>query len=482
MSLKIKIIRAFSWGMLDKLTSHLGSLAITVYVARLIGPESFGIVGMLTIFLLLADGIVTGGFSSALVQRSQELTEDESSTAFWCNVIYGGGIYIVLYCAAPWIAEFYHQPELVDIARALFLTVLINAFAVVVRAKLMIAVDFKNQAIANGIAMLFSGMIALYSAKTGYGLWAIVWLMISKSFFTTLGLWYLCPWVPAGRFNRSSFNTLFGFGSRLMLAGFIATIVNNLYVALVGRYYSALQVGYFVQASNLSTYLYQFISSSLHGVTYPVMTFYKNDSEKLIEIYKRLLSITMFVSFPALVGFAAIANDVILLFLSEEWLPMAPVLILLCIARTLTPISAINMNILNAIGRPDLYLKVDLMKLPLSLVGLYVALPYGIQGLAWISVFTSFVAYFMNAWYPGKFFGLGGVAQLRLAAPYIIASVFMYALLSLIKLDLGMLGIIYKVAVGVGAYIGLLYFFDDIWVRKAIQIVLNIYKRYKSGI
>lgn len=471
MSLKSQAIRAFGWSLTDKLVNQLGYLAVTVYLARLIGPESFGFIGMLTIFMLLADSIVSGGFGQALVQRSHQLTEDDSSTIFYVNLVSGILMYAVLFVAAPWIAVFFHQPELTSIARVLFLVIIVNTFSVVVRAKLTIVVDFKSQAIANTIATLLSAALALVLAHQGYGYWAVVWLIVSKAAFASAGVWWFCRWLPQWRFSADSFHSLFKFGSNLMLASIVATIVNNLYVALIGRFYSASQVGFFTQATNLSNALYQFVTTSLQGVTYPIMTSIKDDQERLINVYKQLISITMLVCLPMLIGFAAIAEDFVRLFLGQEWLPTAPVLVALCIARAVTPISAINMNILNAVGRSDLFLKVDLSKLPMTLGALFLALPYGIEGLAWAMVCTSFIAFFINAYYPGKMFGFGGLAQLRVAAPYITASVFMFMVVHFLPWEPSISVLVGKVSIGALVYTALVWVMGDSWVRQIEQII-----------
>jgi O-antigen/teichoic acid export membrane protein len=450
----------------DKLINQFGYLVVTIYLAHLIGPESFGFIGMLTIFTLLADSIVSGGFSSALVQRSQKLTEDDASTVFWVNLAWGVLIYSTLYFVAPWIAQFYRQPELVDVGRILFLVIIINTLTVVARAKLTIAVDFKSQAIANTASTVISSAIGLFMARDGYGYWALVWLIVCKALITSAGIWWFCRWLPRMRFSYASFRSLFSFGSNLMLAGFVSTITNNLHVVLIGRFYNAAQVGFYTQATNLSNYVSQLIASSLQGVTYPIMTSIKEDRERLIGVYKQLISITMLVSLPMLIGFAAIADDVVLLFLGEEWLPTIPVLVALCIARTITPISSINMNILNAVGRSDLFLKVDLCKLPMALIALYLAIPYGIQGLAWASVCTSFIAFFINAWLPGKMFGFGGLSQLRVARPYVFASILMFLVVHFVPFSASYAGVAGKISIGILIYVVLVSAMGDVWVRR----------------
>ncbi|EPO3029246.1 lipopolysaccharide biosynthesis protein [Vibrio cholerae] len=478
-----KLLNGFAWSLADKVINQLGYLAITIFLARHIGPESFGFIGMLTIFILLTESVVNNGFSQALVQRSQQVTEQDCSTVFYINIICGTLIYLLLYFSAPSIARFYQEPLLIDISRLLFLVVIINSLTVVVRAKLIIDIDFKSQTIASTIATILSGALGIGLVLNGYEYWSLVWMILIKAVIQSVVLWFFCKWMPRERFNKQSFRSLFRFGSNLMFAGFVATLVNNLYIALIGRYYSATQVGYFTQATNLSNYLMQFITSTLQGVTYPIMTSLKEDREQLVNVYKQLISITMLVSLPMFIGFAAISREVVLITLGEEWLPVVPVLIALCLARTITPISAINMNILNAIGRSDLFLKIDLSKLPINLLALYLALPYGIEGIAWAMVCTSFISFFINAYFPGKMFGFGSIAQLKLAYKYIIASIIMfYAVWSISVFHNVVINSIVKVFLGFIIYLVLIFVLrDKFFMNNFSNLKFLIKKRYKNN-
>jgi O-antigen/teichoic acid export membrane protein len=450
-----------------------------MYIARLIGPESFGLIGMLTVFMLLAESVVSNGFTQALVQKSQSMTEEDASTIFYVNMLWGLLMYVLLYFAAPAIANFYSQPLLIDLSRVLFLVILINSFSIVVRAKLTINIDFKSQAIAGTFATILSAMTAFYLASENYGVWSLVGLILAKAFFLNVGLWFFCHWYPKLIFSVQSFKSLFKFGSNLMLAGLGATLLNNLYIALIGRYFNATNVGYFTQATNLSNFLSGFISSTLQGVTYPIMTSIKEDRTRLVEVYKKLISITMLVSLPLLVGFAAVAEDFVLLFLGLDWLPTVPVLIALCLARAVTPISAINMNILNAIGRSDLFLKVDLSKYPMTIAAFFIGINYGIEGVAWSMVSTSFISFFINAYFPGKLFGFGGIAQLKVAYKYIIAAVVMYITVSALSFD-GQLWLILIAKIMLGAVIyplSLLIMRDKFFIENSKPIIKKVQLR-----
>lgn len=481
-TLKSKAIHGLSWSLADKIVNQIGSLAVTLYLARLIGPESFGFIGMLTVFILFFESVVNGGFSQALVQRSNHLTEEDSSTIFYVNMLWGIFIYGVLYFAAPLIADFYKQPLLIDISRVLFLVVIINSFSIVARAKLTIDIDFKSQAIVSTIATLLGSVIAIYLAFMDYGYWALVWLILSKAMFSSIGLWFFCKWLPKLVFSKESFKSLFKFGSNLMIAGLVATFVNNLYVALVGRYFSATSVGYFTQATNLTNALSGVVSSTLQGVTYPIMTSIKDDKERLVNIYKQLISITMLVSLPLFVGFAAVAESFVNIFLGSEWVATIPLLIALSFARVITPISAINMNILNAVGRSDLFLKVDLSKLPMTLVALFIALPFGIEALAWAMVCTSFIAFFINAYYPYKLFDFGPIKQLKIAFNYILASGVMYLAVIFVDIGAGILELIVKIILGIIVYSLFLWLRKDEYFMKIIgEVAMKMNFRRRVG-
>lgn len=474
MTLKDKALNGFIWSLADKLINQLGYLIVTIYLARLIGPESFGLIGMLTIFMLLAESVISNGFSAALVQRSNQVTPEDESTVFYINMAWGVAMYVLLYFSAPFIAQFYKAPQLIDISRLLFVVIIINSLVVVVRAKLTINIDFKSQTIASTIATLLSGVLGIYLAQLGYDYWAFVWMLVVKSALNALLIWLLCRWLPQFVFSVESFRRLFKFGSNLMIAGFVATFVNNLYIALIGRYFNATQVGYFTQANNLSNNLYLMLSSTLQGVTYPILTSVKEDRERLVSIYKQLISITMLVSLPLLIGLAAVSHEVVLLFLGEEWLPVAPILSILCFARAITPISAINMNILNAIGRSDLFLKVDLSKLPLTIAALLISVPYGIVAVAWAMVGTTVIAFFINAYFPGKLFGFGGWSQLKAAVKYIVAAAIMYVAVSWLELEVVLwFELIAKISLGILLYPLLLVIMRDQFVIGYINLLIG---------
>ncbi|MBW3226017.1 lipopolysaccharide biosynthesis protein [Marinobacter adhaerens] len=470
-NLKKKFVSGIAWNIVDKLISQFGFLIVTLYLAKLIGPESFGLIGMLTIFMLLAESVVSSGFSQALVQRSADLTADDASTIFYVNLVYGLTIYGLLYFAAPLIAEFYGEAALTDISRLLFLIIIINSLAVVVRAQLTIRIDFRSQAIAGAFATVISSSIGLYLAISGYDYWSLVWMLILRSLVQTVSLWFFTRWLPSLVFNFDSFKSLFGFGSNLMLAGLVSTLVNNLYIALVGKYFNAASVGYFTQATNLTNFLSKFISSTMQGVSYPILTSIKQDSERLTAVFRKTLQLTMFISLPALVGFAAVARDFVELFLGSQWLPAVPIIQILCFARAITPISIVNMNILNAIGRSDLYLKVDLVKLPLTVGTLLVSVNFGVESVAIAVLINVLMSFLINSYFPGKLFGFGALNQLKAAKSYLLAAGVMFIVVKFVGFSGDWYWLPINIGVGAVVYFGVLLLFrDDVFLSLAYKL------------
>ena len=473
-------LSGFLWSLIDKLVNQLGVLAVTLYISRMIGPESFGLIGMLIIFIALADSVINNGFSQALVQKSHSMTEQDASTIFYVNLVWGFFIYAVLYLFAPLIAQFYHQPPLLELGRLIFVIIIINSLTVVSKAKLTIQVDFKSQAIANTIGTVIAALLAVYLTNQGYNYWSFAWFLIVRALITNIFLYYFSQWIPKLIFSKQSFSSLFKFGSNLMIAGLVATLVNNLYVLLIGRYFSAKQVGYFTQANNLSLALGNLISSTLQGVTFPIMTSIKDDREQLIMIYKQLISITMMFTLPIFIGFATIADDFVRLVLGNEWLSIIPYLTTLCVARSIQPISAVNMNILNAIGRSDYFLKTDLIKVPISLVCLFIGLQFGTQGVILGILVSIFISFFINCYYPYKLFKYGAITQLLIAKNYIFASVLMALALQVVHVNNPIIALILKIFIGFIIYLLALFILKDAFFLKMLQQILHRIKKVKA--
>lgn len=476
-SLKKKAINGIAWSLFDKIINQAGNFVLLIYLSRILSPSDFGLIAMLAIFLAIAQSLIDSGFSQALIQKSDKVTEKDLSTVFYVNLAVSVLIYCALFITAPFIASFYSQPELVDLSRVLFIVVIINAVGLVPRSKLLIAIDFKSQGLINNAAMLVGAGVAIYMINDGYGYWSLVGLNVAKASTTAFLLIVFSKWKPSWLFSIASFKNLFSFGSNLLIAGLVATTVQNLYSVLIGRNFNAQQLGYYQQGFNYTNILSTTLSSIIQGVTYPIMTSIQEDKERLVQVYIKVMGIVTLVTFPVFVGFAAVAEEFVLLFLGEKWRPIIPILIILSFARLITPISALNLNILNARGRSDLYLKTDLSKLPMTVAALIIAVPFGIVAVAMAQLVTTFISFFINAYYPGKLFDFGAKEQLKQIFPIALASLVMYLSITFIKFDSLELQMLAKIVLGGGIYVAACWLFKVSAFADASSIVFSRFKK-----
>jgi O-antigen/teichoic acid export membrane protein len=475
--LKQKAMKGLAWSLIDKIINQLGSLILLIYLSRILSPSDFGLIAMLAIFLAVAQSLIDSGFSQALIQKSGKVTENDLSTVFYVNLVVSILLYCLLYASAPVIAGFYSQPELIELSRVLFVVVIINAIALVPRSKLLIEIDFKTQGIINTASMIVSAVVTIYMVYDDFGYWALVGMNLTKSLTNSILLIVFSKWYPKWIFSIASFKILFSFGSNILIAGVIATAVQNLYSILIGRYFNATQVGYFQQGFNYTNILSATLSSVIQGVTYPVMTSIQEDKERLIQVYIKVMGVVALLTFPIFVGFAAVAEEFVLIFLGDKWSSIIPILIVLSFARLITPMSGLNLNILNARGRSDLFLKTDLSKLPMTIAAIFIAIPYGILGMAISQLITTFISFFINAYYPGKLFGFGVKQQLKQIFPIVIASLFMYMSIIFIDLDSLELQMFTKIMVGGVVYTFLCWVFKITAFIDASSIILSRFKK-----
>lgn len=467
------------WSLLDKLLTHVISFLVVIFLARELSPVDFGLVGMLAIFVSVAEMLINGGFSSALIQKKDKVDVDYN-TVFYINLGVSIFLYIVLFFFSPVIADFYNVQELTLISRVLFVSLLINALSLVPNTKLTIELNFKAKSKINLFALAISSIFSIYFALAGYGVWTLVFQVLIRSTLTLLGTFYVCNWKPKLNFSKDSFDQLFGFGSKLLFTGIIATVVNNLYSLLIGKYFSAKDVGYFTQGKGLAEILAGLVTSVLQSTTYPIMTAVQDDKERLLSIYKRVLNMTAFITLPVMVGFAMISNEFVIVFLTEKWLPAVPVIQWLCLAMMFLPISSLNLSILLATGRSDLFLKVDLSKLPLNLSVLILTIPIGIEAVVIGKFITMLVAFLMNTYYPGKLYGYGVFEQLKDMLPVIFSTVAMAFGLWLIDINVPLYDLMVSIPTGAIIYLAASYIQKVESLKELLVICSELLKNKKN--
>jgi O-antigen/teichoic acid export membrane protein len=443
----------------------LAQFAVSIVLARILMPEDFGLIGILAIFISLSQAFIESGLGVGLIQR-QNRKEIDFSTMFVFNLAVSCFFYLILFFAAPFISSFFRQPMLTDLTRILGLNLFINALAIVQRTKLTIAIDFKSIAKSNVIGVVIGGLCGVIAAINEYGVWSLVIQTLVGSLASSASLWFFSNWSPSIAFSKKSFKSLFGFGSKLLIASLYAQILNNIYNIFLGRFYPTVSLGYYTRAKNFADISAGTIVSVLQQATFPILTEVQNDKEKLISIYRRMIRMSAFITIPLMTFIALLAKPIVILLLTDKWIALIPLLQWMVFARIFYPMSALNLNLLNAIGRSDLYLKVDLSKLPLTVLAIVITIPLGVKAMIIGHVITSALSFIINAYLPGKSLGYGPISQLKDMLPFFVATIGMVIPIVVISYFIDNLFL----QLFVGALLGLVTYLFIGWLLKSEEL------------
>lgn len=445
------------WSAIERFSVQFIQLLVQVLIARILSPEDFGIIGMLAIFLAISQSFVDSGFSNALIRKTDR-TEIDNSTVFYFNVVVGVVAYLVLYILAPFIARFYNTPILTSVTRLIALGVLFNSLTIVQRALLTAKVDFKTQAKASLIAVILSGGIGLFMAYTDWGVWALVAQAVLYYLVNTLALWIYTSWKPLFVFSRTSFLDLFGFGSKLLVAGLLETIYRNIYTIVIGKTFSASDLGFYTKANTFSQFPSANLTGILQRVTYPILCEYQSDNERLKQIYRKYLRLSAYIIFPLMIGLAVLSQPFIVLLLTEKWAMAVILLQILCVAMMWYPIHAINLNLLQVKKRSDLFLRLEIWKKVIGVIVLCATLPFGLISLCIGQIISSLISLAINTYYTSKLIQLGFFKQMKDLLPALFYSFSMGAFVywltqyidgNLMKIVVGILvGVVFYIAIG----------------------------------
>ncbi len=424
-SLRGKFLKGAFWNSLDKLFGQGASFVIGIVLARLLSPSDYGLVGMLSVFMAISAQFIDGGLGNALIQK-KECSAIDYSTVFVCNFGMSILICIILFFCAPLIADFYNQPLLTDITRVYALNFVIGSFNTVQRAMLNKAVNFKALAQIRVISTIISGVVGITLAYKGFGVWALVFQTISAGIIG----WVLFPlyskWKVSFRFSRDSFNKLFNYGSKLMITGLVSTIMGNISTLFIGKFYNSEQLGFYTKGGSMPNKAYNIIYSVIGGVSFPILTSIQDDRERMLNIYKKGLFSIALILFPFMTLLSMLSKPIVAILYTEKWLPCVVFMQIWFITRAITPLSALNLNMINAIGRSDLFMKVDFSKIPMILIMYAITLPISVEAVVWGNLITTFIAFFINAYVPGKIYGYTAWHQIK-DWRYIILSVILMA-------------------------------------------------------
>ena len=420
-TLKEKTAKGLGWGFVDNFVGTGITAVVSILLARILSPEEFGLVGMIAIFVSLGNSLMDSGFSGALI-RKKEASDRDLSTVFYTNLLLSVIIYLTLFFSAPAISDFLNNGQLTLILRILALSVVIMSFTQVQKVNFIRKIDFRTQAMISLAASVVSGVVSIWMALAGCGVWSLVVQQLSKQAVVSVLLWVFSTWKPSFSFSFASFREMFSFGSKLLACSLISVIWNEIYSLVIGKMYNPIAVGYFTRAEKFKTMVTSNIGQVVQRVGYPVLSSIQDDSERQVRVYRKVVRLTILLTSTLVLGLVGCADAMIQVLIGAKWLPAAEYLRILGISGMFLPLILSSVNVFNANGKSNITLLLEIIKTALAVIPVTLGILFDIQALLWGLVASTILSYLVHALFVSKEIAYPFWSQLGDIAPFIFIS------------------------------------------------------------
>ena len=434
-NLKQKTAQGLFWSFLSSGGMQLLNLIIGIFLARLLSPGEYGIVGMLAIFTLLANNLQESGFGVALV-NIKDIEHNDYNAVFWFNVGMSLLLYAILFCCAPLIATFFHQPCLVSLSRFVFLGFIIASLCISPNAMLVRGLKMKEKAITSLSALIVSGTVAVIMAIKGFSYWSLATQQILYNVVICFGRFYYTRWCPTLKVDFTPVRQMFSFSYKVLITAVLTTINNNVLTVIFGRLFPAQAVGNFTQANKWNTMANQMVTNTMAQVAQPVFTQVTDDKERQRRVFGKMLRFTAFLAFPALFGLALVAPQVILLAIGDKWVDSIPLLQILCISGAFIPLYTVYQNLFLSQGKSDTYMWLSIGQIAIMLTAVLACHAMGIRTM--VIAFACINILWLLAWqvFAYRLIGYRLFSMLRDLLPFMLIALAMMALTYLVTLHI----------------------------------------------
>lgn len=420
-TLKQKAISGVKWTFLDQAGSLGISFLVGIVLARLLDPSEYGLIGMVTVFTAIATVFTDSGFGQAMVRKTN-LTEEDRLTAFWFSTGVGVLVYFTLFLFAPWVSVFYKEPQLTDILRVTSIPILFSGLLTIPNMMFTRDINFKIITKISFSRAILSGLIGIYMAMKGYGVWALIAQGLVSSGVEIILYNFYYRWKIKFIFNKKSFEYLWGFGSKMLASNLLSAAYNNLYQVIIGKFYNSADLGQYQRGQSYSGLFSNTLTQVVQKVSFPTLSKIQDDIVRLRNGYRKIIRTTTFISCSGCIALAAMAKPLIIILIGEKWLPAAEYLQIICFGALLYPVHAINLNVLTVMGRSDLFLKLEIIKKIIGVVPIIIGVFIGIKMMLWAGVASSFLSFAINAYYSDRLINYSFEKQFTDILPFIIVS------------------------------------------------------------
>ncbi|MEG1300388.1 MAG: lipopolysaccharide biosynthesis protein [Erysipelotrichaceae bacterium] len=456
-----RVFISFFWKFLERIGSQGVQFLVSLVIARMVLPEEYGIVGLTTIFISIANVFIQSGFNSALIQKQKVDDLDYCSVfvfSFFTSIL----LFVILFIAAPSIAIFYNMGILKLVIRWLSITLVFGSINSIQIAKLTKEFRFKSMFQCSIISTVISGIVGIVLAFKGFGIWALVFQQVSNQILVTGIMFLITDWRPKFKYSSERVNVLFKFGSKILLSNLLNTVYVNLYGLFIGKVYSSAELGYYNRADQFPKVLITNIDGSIQSVLLPVMAEKQGNIDYLREMVRKSITLSSFILCPMMVGLSVCAENIILLVLGPKWISCVPYMQILCFAYMLMPVHTANLQAINAMGRSDIFLKLEIMKKIVGLLCLFISMPFGIMWMLYFKLLDEIIAIIINTFPNRKLLHYSLLSQIVDILPSIFLSIIMGLSVKLIGRLLSTppaLTLLLQIVFGIVVYISLAIIF-----------------------
>lgn len=422
--LKKNVISSLFWRFSERTAAQGVSFIVSVILARLLTPEDYGLIGLITVFISIATVFISSGFGNALIQK-ENATQTDFSSVFYFSIFMGVAIYVVLFFTAPFIAVFYNEPLLIPVIRVLSLSLIIAGINSVQQAYVSRTMQFKRFFYSTIIGTVISAFIGIFMAYKGFGVWALIAQNLSNQIIDTCVLWFTVKWRPTFEFSFSEMKKMFDYGWKLLFSSLLDTVYNNLYSLVIGKVYSAKDLGYYNRGRNIPNLVITNINGSIQSVMFPAFSNCQGDKVRLKAMVRRSIMTSTYLIMPAMIGLAAVAEPLTILLLTDKWLPSVPFMQFSCFILAFWPIHTANLQAINAVGRSDIFLKLEIIKKIIGFSIMIISIPFGLYTMMIGNCFSAVVSSILNASPNRKLLNYGYREQIKDILPALLLSLFM---------------------------------------------------------
>lgn len=421
---KVEVIKSLLWKLLEKCSVQGVSFIVTVILARILSPDEYGIVAIVTIFLHFSNILIEGGFSTALIQKKGYDNKD-FSTIFYFSLATATIIYAILFVSSGAIASFFNVPQLIPIIRVLGITVFFCAINSIQKAYVSKKLLFKKMFYSSLVAAVISGGIAIFLASNGWGVWALVYYSLISQTLMTAVMWFFVKWRPILTFSKDSFKKLFSFGWKIMTTHVIISIFANIRSIIISKFYTATMLAYFDKGKQLPALAMENINSSIQAILFPVFSEAQDDKSKVKRMIRRSIRTNCLFIFPMMVALVVMAETLVVTIYTEKWIMMVPYVQIFAISYILMPMQLANIEAIKSLGYSDITLKLEIIKKIIEVAILVISSIMGVLAIAWGVVIYNFICLFINLFPNTKLLNYSFKEQLQDFVPQLLTAISM---------------------------------------------------------